>query len=232
MDFLTRLAQRLTGELPAVQPRLPLLYEPSTGSARAAEEGGEMAISALHDPDKLTAPPRSTRLTPTAPPLARGDAPLRVEPLRPPVKTSAQARLSPTPAPPFLAPEESRGVPAGPSGETLSLETIQTALHLAPPRRAVAVTIRPAASTGTPPHSTASRHSAVAQAMHAEAEPGQAGRTDERELGPPAIHVHIGRVDVRAVMPPAARPSPAAPPAAPRTTLEDYLSGRKGGSQP
>ena len=59
MDFLTRLAQRLTGELPAVQPRLPLLFEPTAGSARAAEEGGEMAISAVREPEELTAPRRS-----------------------------------------------------------------------------------------------------------------------------------------------------------------------------
>ena len=57
MDFLTRLAQRLTGELPAVQPRLPLLFEPTAGSARAVEEGGEMAIPALRAPEELTAPP-------------------------------------------------------------------------------------------------------------------------------------------------------------------------------
>ncbi len=31
MDFLTRLAQRVTGELPTVQPRLPVRFEPTAG---------------------------------------------------------------------------------------------------------------------------------------------------------------------------------------------------------
>ena len=67
MDFLTRLAQRLTGELPAVQPRLPSLFESTAGSTRAVEEGGEMAIPAVREPEALTAPPLSTRLAQAAP---------------------------------------------------------------------------------------------------------------------------------------------------------------------
>jgi len=144
----------------------------------------------------------------------------------------APTELSPTPALPFLAPKEGGDISGGPSGETSAHTILQPAAHLTPPRRAVPVLIRPAASTGTPPVSTASQRSAVARAMHDAAKPGQVGGTGEREPGPPAIHVHIGRVDVRAVMPSAAPPRPAAPPAAPRATLEDYLSGRKGGSQP
>jgi hypothetical protein len=235
MDFLTRLAQRLTGELPVVQPRLPLLFEPTAGSARAVEEGGEVAIPAAREPEELTPPPLSTRLAPTAPaPLAPRDAPLRLDPLRPPMNLPGLTELSPTPALPFLAPKEGRDISGGPSGETSAHTILQPASHLTPPRRAVPVLIRPAASTGTPPisTSTALRRSAVARAMHDAAKPGRVGGTGEREQGPPAIHVHIGRVDVRAVLPSAAAPRPAAPPAAPRATLEDYLSGRKGGSQP
>jgi hypothetical protein len=235
MDFLTRLAQRLTGELPAVQPRLPLLFEPTAGSARAVAEGAERTIPAVRELEELTAPPLSTRFAPTATaPLAPHAAPSRLDPLRPPTNLPVLTKLSPTPALPFLAPKERGDISGGPSAETSAHTILQPASRLTPPRRAVPVLVRLAASTGTPPvsTSTASRRSAVARAMHDAAQSGPVGGTGERVQGPPAIHVHIGRVDVRAVLPSAAPPRPAAPPAAPRATLEDYLSGRKGGSQP
>jgi hypothetical protein len=233
MDFLTRLAQRVTGELPAVQPRLPLLFEPAAGSARAVEESGELAISVVREREKLTTSPRSTRLAPTAwAPAARRDAPPSLDPLHLPVNQPAQSRLSPSPAPPLLAPEDTGDVSGGPSNETSDREIIQPASHLALPGRAVPVSIRPIAPTSAPPLSTASRRGAVARDVHDERQPGQIARTDEHSQGPPTIHVHIGRVDVRAVMPSAAAPRPTARPRAPRASLEDYLSGRKGGSQP
>jgi hypothetical protein len=43
----------------------------------------------------------------------------------------------------------------------------------------------------------------------------------------PAIHVTIGRVEVRAVTPPVAAPKPA-PKSAPKLSLEDYLKRRNG----
>jgi hypothetical protein len=48
------------------------------------------------------------------------------------------------------------------------------------------------------------------------------------EPPPPAIHVTIGRVEVRAV-PPAAPPPHPAQPTAPRVSLDEYLRGRTGG---
>ena len=91
MDFLTRLAHRLTGDLPAVQPRLPLLFEPAAGPALAREQSGETAISAVREPEMLSTQPLSTRRTPTAsaPPTHR-DAPSSLDPLRPPVNTPRQ----------------------------------------------------------------------------------------------------------------------------------------------
>ncbi len=43
---------------------------------------------------------------------------------------------------------------------------------------------------------------------------------------PPAIHVTIGRVEVRAVTPPAARPAPQPKPVKPAMSLADYLEQR------
>jgi hypothetical protein len=146
----------------------------------------------------------------------------------------APTKLSPTPALPVLAPEEGGDGSGGPLGENSAHTILQPVPRLVSLRRAVPVVIRTAGSTATPPvsTSTASRRDAVTRPMHDAAAAGQVGGTGEHEPGPPAIHVHIGRVDVRAVLPSAAPPRPTAPPAAPRATLEDYLSGRKGGSQP
>lgn len=233
MDFLTRLAQRLTGDLPAVQPRLPQRYEPAAGQPRAVEESEAMAIFGGREPEKLPAPLLSTQLAPAASATpARRDAPSSLDPLRRPMRMPALAEPSPHPAPTRLALEVAGDISGSTSHETTAREISQLTAQLAPPRRGVPVAIRPAAPTGAPPISTVSRRGAVAQVMLDAAKPGQTGRTDEHPQGPTTVHVHIGRVDVRAVMPPVTSPRPAPPPAAPRATLEDYLSGRKGGSQP
>jgi hypothetical protein len=49
-------------------------------------------------------------------------------------------------------------------------------------------------------------------------------------VSPPPIHVTIGRIEVRATTPAADRPIRRAPPQ-PRLSLEDYLSGRRGGAR-
>jgi hypothetical protein len=46
-------------------------------------------------------------------------------------------------------------------------------------------------------------------------------------IKPPTIHVTIGRVEVRAVMPPVAAPKPSSP-SGPKPSLEDYLKQRNG----
>jgi hypothetical protein len=56
--------------------------------------------------------------------------------------------------------------------------------------------------------------------------PGQLPSANE----PPAIHVTIGRVEVRAVMSPSAPPKVASR-AAPKLSLEDYLKQRNGNSR-
>ena len=80
-----------------------------------------------------------------------------------------------------------------------------------------------------------SAHAVAAGPQRSETRPPAGGQPIAEavtvETAAPTVHVHIGRIDVRAIMPPAP-PRPAARPAAPRSSLEDYLSGRKGGSQP
>jgi len=66
---------------------------------------------------------------------------------------------------------------------------------------------------------------ARAQGEPARAQPSPALR--RQAAPPPAIHVTIGRVEVRAVTPPAAKPAPVAPkPVKPAMSLADYLEQR------
>jgi hypothetical protein len=234
MDFLTRLAQRVTGDLPAVQPRLPQLYEPAAGHPRVVEESGVKAISGGREPEKLPAPLLSTQLAPAASTTsARRDTPSGLDPLRQPVRMPALAEPSPHPAPTRLALEVVGEFSGDPSHDSMARAISQLTAQLVPPRRGVPVTVRPAAArTGAPPLSTISRRSTASPEVHDQAQPRQVATANERTQGPATVHVHIGRVDVRAVMTPAAPARPAPPPTAPRATLEDYLSGRKGGSQP
>jgi hypothetical protein len=45
---------------------------------------------------------------------------------------------------------------------------------------------------------------------------------------PPVVRIHIGRIDVRAIMPPPSQPTSKPAPVQPRLTLDDYLRQREG----
>jgi hypothetical protein len=232
MDFLTRLAQRITGEMPAVQPRLPLLFEPAAAIARSAtalEEQETLLAPELAESTPATVPARHP-MPAAALPAPQGLLPSS-EPFRAPLRVAEQVRPSPS-----FAADESRDIGsfsfAAPDAAPAH-ENRPPARDHAAPRRGVPVAIRPAAAPSAPRSPSAdSRRGTIASPLNHSAQPGRAGGRTGDLPGPPTVHVHIGRVDVRAVMPPAAPARPPARPAAPRTTLEDYLSGRKGGSQP
>lgn len=58
----------------------------------------------------------------------------------------------------------------------------------------------------------------------------EAGSTQAGEAAPPAIRISIGRIDVRAIVPQPA-PVKAAPPPAPKVSLDDYLRKQPGGAR-
>jgi hypothetical protein len=51
---------------------------------------------------------------------------------------------------------------------------------------------------------------------------------NEQDTEPPVVQIHIGRIEVRAVMPPPVQPVMKSAPAQPRMSLEDYLRQREG----
>lgn len=66
----------------------------------------------------------------------------------------------------------------------------------------------------------------TAAPVHAEPQHAQPAPQPHAAQTPPAIHVTIGRVEVRAVTPPAARPAPQPKPVKPAMSLADYLEQR------
>jgi hypothetical protein len=53
-------------------------------------------------------------------------------------------------------------------------------------------------------------------------------RAPESPAPPPTVQVTIGRIEVRAILPPAPAPQPSARPATPRLSLTDYLKQHAG----
>ena len=233
----------MTGEMPTVQPRLPLLFEPAAGFARSVAAPPEQVTRAAPElaERKTRAAPETAAQAPAAVPVRRPrpaaalPAPTGVLPSIESLRHPLNADVSVRPAPARAADETQESAKAS-SDATPVHENRQPARgddDLAAPRRGVPVEIRLATANATlPPSSAGTRRGAVAAPINDAARPGRTDGPNGDLPGPPVVHVHIGRVDVRAVIPPAPPARPAARPAAPRPTLEDYLSGRKGGSQP
>jgi hypothetical protein len=234
MDFLTRLAHRATGTLPVVQPRLPARFEPAEGTYAGAAPGGEVAAETAAPNPK----PASRRASVTDPREPGHDAPqgVRSEPPNaatphPPRATiidsafrEDQGRHQARSARSSDAPSF-QGPPTADRPAAASITPLLDAdiLPAPPPRRALRVDARPArvhATASQPPDTRwpAGGHPTI--------------ETGAADAAPPTVHVHIGRIDVRAVVPPGPTPRLVARPAPPPTSLERYLSGRKGGLQP
>ena len=228
MDFLIRLALRATGALPTVQPRLPARFEPTGGHAGTVSFSEVAAETSAPDPQPA-APHASAIERPQAGPAAfQGVQPMTAAPAagepprvtvsegtRPEPQISRQSNATLPPEAPL-----SQDPPAAPHPAAASIHPLHDAsLRPAPqPRPALRVEARrakPEQADARPPDG---------------AQPAAEAVIADRSA--PTVTVRIGRIDVRAVMPPAQPPKPAARPAAARSSLEDYLSGHKGGSQP
>ena len=228
MDFLTRLAQRTTGALLTVQPRLPARFEPVAGP-RGEIAPGAAIEAGMTAPNPLPASHHGIVIERLQPgPASPQDVRIANPALHPPPATmidsalgAALGSLQENPVRPSEAlsiqgtPAADRAAPPPPLGGSI---------HPRPePRPALRVEARSARAVAAGTQRTETRPPA---AGHPIAEAGTA------ETAAPTVHVRIGRIDVRAILPPAPPSRPATRPAAPRNSLEDYLSGRKGGSQP
>lgn len=226
-DFLTRLAQRSLGEAPAVRPRLPGLFAPLNEEATPASEA---VVVDLHEPLPALAPAPLSRA-----PKAReetADA-TGTGPARAPAPAVAGERAGN--AVPARKSEAQATQPSGDEGEAAASERSA---------REPLVRARPSAESGSSPvllvEKAAPREQLPAsppvaqtrqRARAKESTADSAGQYLDREPAQaPAVHITIGRVEVRASIaapPPPVRPRPEHKPA---LSLADYL--RRGGAKP
>jgi hypothetical protein len=225
MTFLARLIERHLGDapasLPVLEPRLPSRFEPADPAA--APRAGEWDVEALRDPEPRVA---------TAPQFAQVASRSREGGERP---DGAMPRMGlvPTALGTVSAPLHAIGSHPAPAGRPRMLSPVVDGPPAAPARPSVAPAGPGSAPTsGAPDERPATRPRAVARPSLGPPVPASRAIRAERERAGarsgPTIHVTIGRVDVRAVMTPAAAPPrPAAP--VESSSLEDYLRGRTGG---
>lgn len=233
-DFLTRLVQRTLGAS-VVQPCLPPVFSvdhgaatPSTGDM-AGEPPSPSATAALAQPAR----PR-TRVKPAPDPAAtpartppdanmpseRAVAIPRYDPLTardtPPAETSEPRRIT-----------SNNVANAARTFPDPELRGATNAVPIAPRDRAV--TVDSERATELPPADVNPRSSHV---LPSPAVPARSVRANDPESAQkvdpvgPIVRVTIGRVEVRAIHPPASLPGRAPSPPGPRLTLADYLRQR------
>jgi hypothetical protein len=218
--LLERLASRAVGETPVARPRVPALFE-RTETAGAPDDLELVTEETAGPPEPAVVRSRAADLerpsAPDHPPAAPA----------PPAGRRAAARAVPpaADAAPFgsvLAP-----TPPDPSGDRIG--DPPSAPPLPGDARAVVCARGAEAAAAPPPRATVLAAPAIRPAPAPSAPIARADSATLEIDEPPAVHVHIGRLDVRANLPqPAARP-----PArrederAPALSLGDYLRGKR-----
>ena len=250
-DYLTNLVTRTLSPEAVVRPRLPSLLEPPPEGPTTTEEARleELSPSSANRSEptltrrvrppapegrttSLLAPPaRQLQPTPVpVPPVPRPSPPTEnVTPPRPAQPAVIRPQLRETPGESLL-PAPPRNVseprpPAALEASSLRLGNVPDEAREEQPPPAAADRGPPAVPTVQPALRTPfagqpSLRPPAAPADRVRDQPGEAA---------PVIRVTIGRIDVRAVLPPAPpAPRPAAP-TGPVLSLEEYLKQRDGG---
>jgi len=222
-DYLTRLVERSLGVGEVVSPRLQSLFEPRDAVAEPALvdepiEAREERLVPAPSPSAKEATPALPRRRTEPPdeivvewesPAEPGSPHVAVEPAVSEREALARAE-SPVPT---LRPQADQGGER-PSPEPPRRRTIVVRERQHPPQSEPAARVRPRDPVPTGPYEV---RLPLPPALQPPPVPAQAAPTD-----PPVVRVTIGRVDVRAVLPPAPAER-AAPQRAPRMTLDEYL---------
>lgn len=208
-DFLGRIAARAVGEASLAQPRLPALFEQPTGTEAL---GLGIVDEEVVAPARARQVQRPARSQPAREARAR-EAP---GPLAPP--EVVRGREQPAAASVAAVPAPQVAEPSTPS-DTLSLGGSEALAPLPPP---AAATEQP---VPTPPVVVPATPSTIDARVPEPAAPAApaVGRDE-----PPAVRVHIGRLEVRANLqqtPPEPRPREGARPH--ELSLADYLRGKR-----
>jgi hypothetical protein len=248
-DFLSQLAERALARPPLVRPRLQSIYEPPVASVlpNPLEEHVELpavpprviefahertlqsrdekagAKQASEESDRKSDESESAGKIKTAEPKTPQHRTARKDDRQLERVPAARARQPATPSEDAKAPSaESDLEIQTPARQKESVQP-QTFSHESKSRvekqpvHPIAVTVRPAQR---------SRDEQAVPTLPLTPAP----REGPPRASAPAVHVTIGRVEVRAIMPGVAAPEPA-PSSTPRLSLEDYLKQRNGGAR-
>lgn len=200
-------------ETPPVElpPRPSSAAGPITRRQRVEEGAATAAAPAAPRSASLTAvpvagAPERRSAEPSARPAAADPSPSPREPARAPVRATGSAR-SPRAAPPSEAPATPQAAaPAAPHARVVETHVVERG--------------------GGDPRQTAQLPVRAGWRPRASAEETAAGALS-RESAEPIVHVHIGRIEVRAPAAPERRRAPR--PREPRLSLDDYLAQTRQG---
>jgi hypothetical protein len=213
-DYLTRLIQRSLGIAPQIEPLIPPIHAPSsltlsetleTSSAFESSSAGRIETSEEVTPRRIAADTK-----PLEPAFSRAESQAS--------RTSSPLRET---QPAFPIEENQRPNPIESPIIAVSRQS-SSALRPEP----VDIT----AASPNPPASKGKTQIVVQPELVGRMKPAATptvSLVQRSPKEPPAIHVTIGRVEVRAVMPRVAEPKPA-PPSPPKVSLEEYLKQRNG----
>lgn len=242
-DYLAMLVARVHPSAPPIEPRRSSLFEPPARETAPAAIVGDSSTpqapsapsprpGAAREAPHWPPPPVQSAPVPAPVPPARAPEPLRHRESPPPVPLPEPVRsVAPAPVPedprrgndrlvPIAAPPAPVAAEAAPSSrvliETIIREPARPPGAADPDKSSEAVLPRPAMPLLVPPPV---RLLDVGPGRH-ESRPEEPATASS-----PAIHVTIGRVEVRAVVPPQrpASPQPAARKAPHVIPLDDYL---------
>lgn len=241
-DFLDRVVARVVGGAPALTPRLPSLFEPSSRGpllplAEAALTPDSAAPAARPNDDAATPgralPRAATPSLPAAPAAVHTSvAPLRIDPAasQPPaartVETSGMLPVRRAPESPLSASKETPVSPRAPS----AVEPVTPKQLRAAPTVVAAKTPQPKPAevlpaTASKPASRSREHAPVQPAAVRTIAASRPAAISAPTIAPePVVRVSIGRLEVRAA--PASAPSSHRREAPQPSALETYLRQR------
>jgi hypothetical protein len=209
-DFIARVAARAVGERAAASPRVPALF--------GAAGPGLDSIEVIDEEVVVPAPDSTLAEAPA--PQGPGEPPTRSAAL-PPLPVESAAELDSGDAPSELpAPEP----PARPSPRHVSDPALE---RLAPPQPAAPPPTRH--ERRAPPDVAVASPRPTPALPIAASTPASAAPTPAAALAePPAVRVHIGRLEVRANLQAEQQRAERAPTPRPQElSLSDYLRGRR-----
>lgn len=217
-DLLYDILRIQRAEAPLVQPRLPALFETGNESEAALESN----VSVESEPPRPTptrpSPPPTRpapepyrgKLTPDAPPPHNANVVLPTNQAMTEQQSALPARTAPSEAD---APNVARAVPVTEPNATRAVEP--SSAHA---EAAALPTVNPLLPAPPPP------------LVRPLTELDRIAAQVTQPAPPPTIHVHIGRITVRAVQAAQPKPKPAPAPAE-KLSLDEYLKSRARGSQ-